>query len=77
MEEDKLIASVAGVVEKVNKLISVRPLKSRYVGVCVCVCVCVCVGVCVCSCVCLHVQSVFLQFPDTVVKLVMLSLVGC
>lgn len=32
MEEDKLVASVAGVVERVNKLISVRPLKSRYTG---------------------------------------------
>ena len=56
MEEDKLIASVAGVVEKVNKLISVRPLKSRYVGVCVCVCVCVCVWECVYAvvCVCMY-----------------------
>ena len=49
MEEDKLIASVAGVVEKVNKLISVRPLKSRYVCGCVRVCVCVCVCVCMCN----------------------------
>ncbi|XP_063966503.1 exosome complex component RRP4-like [Lytechinus pictus] len=32
MEEDELIASVAGVVETVNKLISVRPLKTRYNG---------------------------------------------
>uniref|UniRef100_A0A6M2DFS3 Exosome complex component RRP4 n=1 Tax=Xenopsylla cheopis TaxID=163159 RepID=A0A6M2DFS3_XENCH len=31
-ENDYLKASVAGVVEQVNKLISVRPLKSRYVG---------------------------------------------
>eukprot|EP00729_Bicosta_minor_P009618 gene9618-17642_t len=30
--EGKLLASVAGVVEKVNKLISVRPLRTRYVG---------------------------------------------
>ena len=32
MEEDALTASVAGVVERVNKLISVRPLKNRYNG---------------------------------------------
>lgn len=32
MEEDELIASVAGIVETVNKLISVRPLKTRYNG---------------------------------------------
>ncbi|XP_049887594.1 exosome complex component RRP4 [Pectinophora gossypiella] len=31
-EDDYLKASVAGVVQKVNKLICVRPLKSRYVG---------------------------------------------
>lgn len=31
-EDDKLIASVAGVVERVNKLICVRPLKTRYNG---------------------------------------------
>lgn len=30
VEEDKLIASVSGVVEKVNKLISVRPIRARY-----------------------------------------------
>lgn len=29
---DELVASVAGVVEKVNQLISVRPLVSRYIG---------------------------------------------
>eukprot|EP00742_Colponemidia_sp_Colp-10_P003578 GILJ01003810.1.p1 GENE.GILJ01003810.1~~GILJ01003810.1.p1 ORF type:complete len:315 (-),score=39.81 GILJ01003810.1:59-958(-) len=29
-ENGKLLASVAGIVERVNKLISVRPLKSRY-----------------------------------------------
>ena len=29
LNENKLVASVAGVVERVNKLISVRPLKSR------------------------------------------------
>lgn len=29
---DEIKASVAGVMEKVNKLISIRPLKSRYVG---------------------------------------------
>ena len=28
---DKLIASVAGVVERVNKLICVRPFKTRYI----------------------------------------------
>lgn len=27
-----MIASVCGVVERINKLISVRPLKSRYVA---------------------------------------------
>ncbi|XP_077986678.1 exosome complex component RRP4-like [Glandiceps talaboti] len=32
MEEDKLQASVAGVVERVNKLICVQPLKTRYNG---------------------------------------------
>ncbi|KAH8370594.1 hypothetical protein KR093_004271 [Drosophila rubida] len=32
VEEENIVASVAGVIEKVNKLISVRPLKSRYVG---------------------------------------------
>ena len=30
MEEEKLHASVAGVVERVNKLICVKPLKTRY-----------------------------------------------
>lgn len=29
MEEEKLIASVAGVVERVNKLVCVRALKGR------------------------------------------------
>jgi len=32
VEENNLIATVSGVVERVNKLVSVRPLKSRYVG---------------------------------------------
>lgn len=32
VEDENIKASVAGVIEKVNKLISVRPLKSRYVG---------------------------------------------
>uniref|UniRef100_A0A674HIM9 Exosome complex component RRP4 n=1 Tax=Taeniopygia guttata TaxID=59729 RepID=A0A674HIM9_TAEGU len=32
VEEDKLIASVAGVVERVNKLVCVRALKGRYNG---------------------------------------------
>lgn len=32
MENDELKATVAGTVEQVNKLISVRPLKSRYFG---------------------------------------------
>ncbi|KAK3088066.1 hypothetical protein FSP39_014208 [Pinctada imbricata] len=32
MEDDKLYASVAGVVERVNKLICVKPLKTRYNG---------------------------------------------
>ena len=32
MDEDCLYSSVAGVVERVNQLISVRPLKSRYHG---------------------------------------------
>lgn len=31
-DEGKLVATVAGVVERVNKLVSVRPLRSRYVG---------------------------------------------
>ncbi|XP_065917212.1 exosome complex component RRP4-like [Dysidea avara] len=31
-DEDKLVASVAGVVERVNKLICVRPFKTRYNG---------------------------------------------
>ena len=30
VDGDKLIASVAGVVERVNKLICVRPFKTRY-----------------------------------------------
>ena len=34
MEEEQLIASVAGIVETVNKLISVRPLKTRSVCEC-------------------------------------------
>ena len=32
MEGDSLKATVAGVVERVNKLVSVRPLKTRYTG---------------------------------------------
>ena len=32
IKEGNLIASVAGLVERVNKLITVRPLKSRYLG---------------------------------------------
>jgi exosome complex component RRP4 len=32
MQDDCLYSSVAGVVERVNQLISVRPLKSRYHG---------------------------------------------
>lgn len=32
MEDDTIYASVAGVMEQVNKLISIKPLKSRYVG---------------------------------------------
>ncbi|KAG6462989.1 hypothetical protein O3G_MSEX013583 [Manduca sexta] len=32
VEDDSLKASVAGVMQKVNKLICIRPLKSRYVG---------------------------------------------
>ncbi|XP_043576493.1 exosome complex component RRP4 isoform X1 [Chiloscyllium plagiosum] len=32
MEDDKLIASVAGAVERVNKLICVKPLQTRYNG---------------------------------------------
>ncbi|CAH3164294.1 unnamed protein product, partial [Porites evermanni] len=32
VDGDKLIASVAGVVERVNKLICVRPFKTRYNG---------------------------------------------
>lgn len=32
IKNDEIRASVAGVMEKVNKLISIRPLKSRYVG---------------------------------------------
>ncbi|CAM9952959.1 unnamed protein product [Ascophyllum nodosum] len=31
-EPPRLVACVAGVVERVNKLISVRPIKSRYIG---------------------------------------------
>ena len=31
VHEGKMIASVCGIVERENKLISVRPLKSRYV----------------------------------------------
>lgn len=31
-DDDSLKASVAGVMQKVNKLICIRPLKSRYVG---------------------------------------------
>lgn len=32
VEDGKMISCVAGVVERVNKLISVRPLRSRYTG---------------------------------------------
>ena len=32
IHDGKLLASVAGVVERVNKVISVRPVRSRYVG---------------------------------------------
>nr|CAD7401036.1 unnamed protein product [Timema poppensis] len=32
MEESALTASVSGVVEQVNKLISVKPIKTRYNG---------------------------------------------
>lgn len=32
VSDEKIKASVAGVMEKVNKLISIRPLKNRYVG---------------------------------------------
>ncbi|XP_076343387.1 exosome complex component Rrp4 [Tachypleus tridentatus] len=32
VEEENLVASVAGIVERVNKLVSVRPLKTRYNG---------------------------------------------
>ncbi|KAF9942257.1 exosome non-catalytic core subunit rrp4 [Modicella reniformis] len=32
VEQEKVLSSVAGVVERVNKLISVRPLHSRYTG---------------------------------------------
>ena len=32
MEDNYIKASVAGVMDKVNKLISIKPLKSRYVG---------------------------------------------
>ncbi|XP_064458108.1 exosome complex component RRP4-like [Ornithodoros turicata] len=32
VENDQLLSSIAGVVEKVNKLITVRPLKTRYNG---------------------------------------------
>lgn len=32
IRDNQLIASVAGVVEKVNQLITVRPLVSRYIG---------------------------------------------
>lgn len=32
MEDDSLKSTVAGVVERVNKLVSVRPLKARYTG---------------------------------------------
>lgn len=32
VKDDEIKASVAGVMEQVNKLISIRPLKSRYVG---------------------------------------------
>lgn len=32
VEDNQLVSSVAGVVDKVNKLICVRPLKTRYVG---------------------------------------------
>jgi len=32
VEENTLLATVSGIVERVNKLVSVRPLKSRYTG---------------------------------------------
>jgi exosome complex component RRP4 len=31
VDNDEVIASVAGVVERVNKLVTVRPLRTRYV----------------------------------------------
>jgi exosome complex component RRP4 len=31
VEDEQVIASVAGTVERVNKLVSVKPVKSRYV----------------------------------------------
>jgi len=31
-EEEKVIASVAGTIQRVNKLLSVKPLNSRYVS---------------------------------------------
>ncbi|CAI8022790.1 Exosome complex component RRP4, partial [Geodia barretti] len=31
-DDGKLVASVAGVVQRINRLISVRPLQSRYAG---------------------------------------------
>jgi hypothetical protein len=30
VQDEKLVATISGVVERVNKLVSVRPLKSRY-----------------------------------------------
>lgn len=33
VDGDKLIASVAGIVDRVNKLICVRPFKTRYTNV--------------------------------------------
>jgi hypothetical protein len=35
VENDQVISSVTGTIERVNKLISVKPLKSRWVGFCV------------------------------------------
>ena len=32
MQEDSLHATVAGVVQRVNRLVSVHPLKARYTG---------------------------------------------
>jgi hypothetical protein len=46
----ELLATVCGIVERVNKLVSVRPLRAKYLSlslsVYICLCLCLCLSVC-------------------------------